>query len=624
MKILFVHHGTFAANSMNHIGPFANELKKQGHEIVITLPELDPTFKVFPYPLVPAFAYDDFLENPFRFEGEGPDIVHAWTPREIVRHFCEKLWELVEARFIIHLEDDEQAIQKHFPAGNAEASSRTSPLHGPRFLESADAFTVIIDSLLDSIPTNKPHHCLLPGFDKIAADNNRESPFSRSDFAVPDDYKLITYPGGASGPNSQDLTDLFKAVDLLNQYGTPCLLLKTGFPDPLVRNALPEGAENWIRDLGYLQRDQMWRLIELADVTVQPGRINDYNEKRLPSKLPDLFGLGKPVITSSANLGHRLEDGKQALLLKESTAEEIAARCQELFSNPELASNIAQEGQKAGESWFDLTNNIIGLLLFYEEILKNPTTQTRHPSGNQIINAIEFLEEELAEIIPPSEEALNAKTYLEAVRKEANESGKTESVSTPIPIELQVFYPNQSHKLELGSLRRWYGRGDPRSCIFPFYPPPQPLDWIRIDPGQYPGTYVLKSWALLDEKQNALFEWTPKKILASYCQLNGATAGPITPSGQEIWCLTHDPQLLFAPLPEVDSKRIRWFKVEFSADEVESPRTKKLKLRSRPVSEKKPEAEIQSEKIDRLLQILKRRRSPVLRIIDRLQKKIKD
>ena len=622
MKILFVHHGTFAANSMNHIGPFANELKKQGHEIVVTLPELDPTFKVFPYPLVPAFAYDEILENPYRFEGEGPDIVHAWTPREVVRQFCEKLWERIEARFLIHLEDDEGAIQEQFPGGDTQISSRTSPLHGRRFLESADAFTVIIESLLDSVPANKPSHCLLPGFDKLAAENNREPPYTKSDFGIPEDYHLITYPGGASGPNSQDLADLFEAVHLLNEYGTPCLLLKTGFPDPLIRNALPKGAENWIRDLGYLSRDQVWRLVELADITVQPGRINDYNEKRLPSKLLDFFCFAKPVITSAANLGHRIEDGRQALLLKTSNAEEIAARCQELFSNPELASKIALEGQKAGQSWFDLTHNIIGLLLFYEEILKSPSEQLRHPAGDQINSAIDSLEEELGRIVPPSDEALSTRAYLKAVRDEVKESEQTESISTPVPIELQVFYPNHSSKLELSSLRRWYARGDPHTGTFPFSPP-QTLDWIRIDPGQYPGTYVLKSWAVLDAIQNVLYEWTPKQNLTNYCQLNGATAGPVTPRGQEIWCLTHDPQLLFAPLPEVDTEKVRWFKIEFSADEVESPRTKKLKLRSRPVSEKKPDSEIQIEKIDQLLKTLERRRSPVLRLIDRIQKKIK-
>ncbi|MCZ6673258.1 MAG: glycosyltransferase, partial [Verrucomicrobia bacterium] len=335
MKILFVHHSTFSANSMNHIGPFAAELKRQGHEVAIALPELDPSFRFFPYPQVPAFSYEDILENPNRFEGEPHQIVHAWTPREIVRQFCEKLWQKVDARLIIHLEDDESAILERTQMRPGEEAHRTDPLQGPMFLEVADAITVIVENLSKFAPEGKPAHHLFPGFEAGPALKNTEPILNKSTFGIPDEFKVITYPGAASGANAEDLIDLFKAIHLLNEHGTPCLLIKTGFPDPGIRNALPKGADSWIRDIGFLPRENMWRLIELADIVVQPGRINDYNQSRLPSKLPDFLCLGKPVVTSAANLGQQLIDGEQALLLNSSTAEEIAGRCQELFSNRE-------------------------------------------------------------------------------------------------------------------------------------------------------------------------------------------------------------------------------------------------------------------------------------------------
>lgn len=620
MNILFVHYGTFAANSMNHIGPFASELKKQGHETAITLPELDPTFRFFPFSQVPAYPFEEMLKDPFRFDGEAPDIVHVWTPRDVVRKFCEKLWEKIEARCIIHLEDDEEAVRNEFPSGQTDSESRMDPLHGPRFLETADAFTVIIETLSSNVPFNKPQLCLYPGFDKSAAEKNPEPRFKRSDFAIPEEYKIITYPGGASGPNSGDLVELYNAVHLLNEHGSPCLLLKTGFPDPHIRSTIVDGAENWIRDLGYLPREQLWRFIELADVVVQPGQTNNYNQKRLPSKLPDFLCLGKPVITSMQNFGQILQDGKDALLLKTSSANEIAARCQELFSNPGLATKIAAEGQKTGQQWFDLTKNTIGLRTFYEDILKSNRDGSADYPGDQIEIALSSLEDELEEIAPPSNKALKLKTFIKAVRKAEKKKKPDSKKDTATQVEMQIFFPNAPEKLELCSLRRWYSRGRPQCCLIPFSPP-ENLDWIRIDPGQYPGTYFLKSWALLDAHQSTLYEWTPELKLTDTCQLNGVTAGPVTPQGQEIWSLTHDPQLLFAPLEDIDSKKVHWFKIELAVDEVESPLTKKLKLKPRSPTYEDEMKDIRNKRIDRLLRKLERRRSPVLRFYDRIRKR---
>ena len=112
MNILFVHHGAISANSMNHIGPFADELDKQGHAAIIAVPELDPTLKFFPYPRVKLLSFDELLKSPNRFDEAPPDLVHAWTPREIVRQFCEQLWQRIQARWVIHLEDDESAVRE--------------------------------------------------------------------------------------------------------------------------------------------------------------------------------------------------------------------------------------------------------------------------------------------------------------------------------------------------------------------------------------------------------------------------------------------------------------------------------------------------------------------------------
>ena len=605
---------------MNHIGPFAAELKKLGHDVAITLPELDATFSFFPHLDVPVYSYEDVLENPMRFNRRGPDIVHVWTPREVVRQFYEKLKQTIDARCIIHLEDNEDAIRCDSSTNKTGLLSRTDPLHGLWFLEIADAFTIIIESLSKNLPEGKPIHILEPGFDSRAAKKNQEPTFNKNTFGIPEAFKIITYPGGASGPNKEDLCDLYTAVHLLNEHGTPTILLKTGFPDPDVRKSIPAGANQWIRDVGYLPRDQVWRLIEMADVVVQPGRINEYNEYRLPSKLPDFLCLGRPLVTTRANLGEKLIHRKQALLLEDSNPEEIAACCQELFSNLELAKTIAKAGQIIGHEWFDLSKNTSHLEKFYQETIALPKNTLATSSGNQIESAAKALEEELSTIKKPSKEALQIGDYLSNVRSTQDNAKETKKQAPQIQLEMQVYYPQELEKLELGSLRYWYSAQKRHICLIPFSPP-QSMEWLRLDLGQYPGTYLLKSWSLLKANQDPVFEWKPGEESQVTCQVNGVSLGAINDDGQEFWSLTHDPQLLFAPLPEIEIEHIQWLRVEILATEIESPLSNKLTLKRRPKTLEEKNAKRLNEKIDFLLETLEQRRSPLLRFIHRLKKR---
>ncbi len=619
MNILFVHYGSFSSNSINHIGPFAAELKKQGYDVAIALPELDTSFRYFPYHEVPVYSYEDLLEDPNRFSGKPPEIIHAWTPREIIRQFVDELRQKVSAPYIIHLEDDEMAIRKPSDGATGSNLDRTDPLHGSWFMETADAFTVIIDSLKEDVPPGKPTHVLSPGFDKRSARNNPILPFTKKTFGIPEEFKIIVYPGAASGANSQDLEDLLLAIHILNTHGTPTILLKTGFPDLKIRKSLPDDARSWIRDVGFLERNQVWRLIELADLVIQPGRINHYNEKRLPSKLPDFLSLGKPVITSQANLGNLLIDREQALILKESTAEEIAARCQELFSDPALARKLATAGKEFAQEWFDLSNNTKGLAAFYQRILETSSESIAKAPGSQLDSAIEALDKALAPIEKPTAATLMLGEYLKKARN--MDAPQRSGSKSPIQaqIEMQVYFPQAPEILELGSIRLWYPEQNRQTITVPFNPPLD-LDWLRIDPGQYPGTYILKSWSILDANRKPLFHWKPVKDNPVTCQVNGMTEGPITDDGQEFWGLTHDPQLLFAPLPKITLSDVRWLTIEFIATEIESPLSKPLKLKRRP-SKREEALKIRTqERIDALLAKLERRGSFFLRLADRFKK----
>jgi hypothetical protein len=290
-----------------------------------------------------------------------------------------------------------------------------------------------------------------------------------------------------------------------------------------------------------------------------------------------------------------------------------------LFSQPKLASKIANNGQRKGKAWFDLGKNTKSLLEFYERILQEPQNPLSIPHGNQIDKTLETLESELATVKKPSQEALRIRDYLIESRKDSSDGKINHNHSRRAQIEFQVFYPQSPELLEQTSLRRWYRPRVDMQCLFPFSAS-QDLDWIRIDPGQFPGTYALKSWSILDEKQKPLLEWTPGCTGEIICQINGASLGPVETEGQEIWSLTHDPQLLFAPLPNTPTEKIRWLKFEFRANEVESPLTGGLKLRKRIDAQLQEVEAERNKRIDAALETLERRQSFLQRIIDRIRK----
>jgi hypothetical protein len=71
----------------------------------------------------------------------------------------------------------------------------------------------------------------------------------------------------------------------------------------------------------------------LADLYVQPGRHNSFEEYRLPGKVPEFFAMGRPVVLSSAGIADQFENESDAILLKIGDAEEIAKECMKLFKN---------------------------------------------------------------------------------------------------------------------------------------------------------------------------------------------------------------------------------------------------------------------------------------------------
>lgn len=384
MNILFVNYGDFTTNSLNHIGPFADELIKQGHDCIVAVPEKLDTLRVVPNPAFNAKTFNALLENPNVFHnGKPADIIHAWTPREIVRRFVISYQPLAHAKCVIHLEDNEDfltATWLNIPLNEITTvpqsilreksiSALSHPRRARAFLKGADAITIITPTLRFFAPNDIPTLVLLPGINYNLTKQNFPTSTLKDTLGIHSSDKVIVFTGSNTFANESEMRDLYLAVGLLNQRKIPTKLIRTGFTAEKFKELLPDSINAHIIELGFVEKQKLPELLALADVLVQPGKSGPFNDFRLPSKVPEFLSTGKPVILPESNIGLKLRDGIDALLLKTGTPEEIADNCIKVFLNKDLSEKLGGNARDFAHRHFDLQANTRGLIEFYNTIL---------------------------------------------------------------------------------------------------------------------------------------------------------------------------------------------------------------------------------------------------------------
>ncbi len=396
MNILFVNYGDFTTNSLNHIGGFANTLCASGHACVVAVPDGRETLHHLADPLFIAATYDEALARPNLFpDGRTADLIHAWTPRECVRKFVLAYQRAAlaasggthAARLVIHLEDNEHFLLECFtgiPLAQLRAASATEletrlndrlphPLRSESFLRIADGVTHIIDRLAEFAPPGLPTHLLFPGVDFNSYHPQPADPAYRAELGLRDDEKVIAFTGSNTFANEPEMRELYLAVALLNQRGTPTRLVRTGFNSPRFLASLSDDVQRHVLDLGFIAKAQLPRLLALADVLVQPGRPGPFNDYRLPSKLPEFLASGRPVALPPTNLATLLRDGHDVIFLPAGgTPADIADTCERLFADPELGASLGENAAAFARRHFDLAANTSALADFYAATVARP------------------------------------------------------------------------------------------------------------------------------------------------------------------------------------------------------------------------------------------------------------
>jgi glycosyltransferase involved in cell wall biosynthesis len=380
-NILFVLYHDFSANSAVHVHNFANQLASLGDATAVAIPEGADTggslgeqnYSVRRFVEVDG-DWARIFEN-----GRGPDVVHAWTPRENVRLFCEKLAGFCSFALFVHLEDNEELILEVNLGASFEELAHShavdipSNLAHPRryrdFIASADGVTMIMDRLDRFVPPEIPKLVLWPGADeKIFFPRPRDNDYLEQ-LGIASGSVVLCYTGNVHSANARDVRSLYLAAAILDREGTPATLVRTG------RDFCPflGPDEEWARrisiDLGYVEYKEIALVLSLADVLIQPGGDNPFNEYRLPGKLPEFFAMGRPVIVPETNIGRFVRPGEEAWVLPKVDALHIVEAVHTLRRDERLRERLGAGALKFRRTNFDWTKNAGTLARFYERIL---------------------------------------------------------------------------------------------------------------------------------------------------------------------------------------------------------------------------------------------------------------
>lgn len=370
MNILFVLYGDFNSNSANPLVLYARELQLRGHYCAIAVPSNLESVSLHENPSFTPILYTDALASPDTVfcNGHAADVIHACTPREVVRHFVTSYMAKRPTPLVIYLEDNELWISTRELGVNEatlvscsenEISERlpealSHPFRYDSFIGLADAVAVIQDKLKVEVPPWVHCETVMLGVDLEFFAPRPADVSLKKKYGVAANERVIVYHGGVDQFKMLAIETLCKAVGLINRQGYSCRLLRTGIRPLAFLEQLPQETASAISDLGMLPRHELPGLLALADVFVQPGQIDPFEDLRLPGKVPEFLAMGRPVIMPDANIANLFRDGLEAVLLRTGSAEEIAAKCIGLFSDPSRASQIGRAGRVLAEKYFDV------------------------------------------------------------------------------------------------------------------------------------------------------------------------------------------------------------------------------------------------------------------------------
>jgi len=384
LNLLFVLHCDFSCASALHVLALTGELSRLGHACIAAVPEGLETLTDHEPVACRGILHADIPQGIIFPNGKGPDVIHAWTARERVRRPTElALKKHPRAILIVHLEDNEESLLSAVapsPIESLVALTETEfdrivsqdvwhPREGPRFLAKAAGATLIIATLAALVPKHI-HTCVItPSVDRRYF--HPQSPFKGVRHLIADENETILfYNGNVHASNAIEVRELYSAILALNHKGVPTRLIRTGRNEIDFLGELAAEVAPFVHDLGKIRHHRhLAPLMALADIFVQPGGNNEFNAFRFPSKLPEFFSFGRPVIIPRTNLGLMVRHGVDAFVLEKAHSAEIAGAVRLLRSDTQLYRRLSEGATAFSERYFSWRRSAESLAAFYETLV---------------------------------------------------------------------------------------------------------------------------------------------------------------------------------------------------------------------------------------------------------------
>jgi glycosyltransferase involved in cell wall biosynthesis len=397
MNIAFVNYHHFKSNSAVHIFNLANELVAMGHGCAIIIPDTPESVASVGVPRFQCLTYAEAASGRLQFpDGQGPSLIHGWTPRESVREMVESLARNYGCPYFVHLEDNEELLTSShlgtswqkltaLSMGELDAmvtKAMSHPLRYRDFLDGAAGVSVIIDRLREFKSPEVPDLVLWPAFEDHLFTPQPPDLALRQKLRIPEGHSVIVYPGNSHAANATEMRSLYLAIGAVNRRGVATTLVRLGDDYVDFLGSELTDLRRHVIEAGRVDHQEIPRYLALADVLVQPGRADALNEYRFPSKLPEFFGMGKPVILPRSNIGYSVRDGIDGVLLREGSAIELAERLEALLKDPERRAALGTGARAFAEANLNWHKSATKLAAFYETSLAVyvPRPAIREPS----------------------------------------------------------------------------------------------------------------------------------------------------------------------------------------------------------------------------------------------------
>lgn len=380
LNILFILPGSFASNHALQVAGLANDLAAAGHACAVAVAHDRETLRHFDRPAFRGLTHAMAEIDPGFADRRGPDIIHAWTTRENVRLLTEKLRSRHRARVVVHLEDNEpqvlalslgRPLADFARLSDAELNrlvpaDLTHPRLSRGFLSRCDGVTVIVDRLREFVPDGKACLTLPPAADARHFYPRPVPAAFRATLQLAPDTTVLFYHGNVHAVNAAEMRELYAAVLGLNRTGTPVTLLRAGLDQVDFLGDLAAAVAPHVLPLGQIHHHRhLPPLMALADIFVQPGAPDAFNDYRFPSKLPEFFALGRPVVLPRTNLGATLRHGTDAYVLDRADADGIADAVRALRADPVLADRLGRGAAAYAAEHFSWRRSAAALAKFY-------------------------------------------------------------------------------------------------------------------------------------------------------------------------------------------------------------------------------------------------------------------